>query len=106
MGHYTKSGFYNSHHDAIDIHSKLGQSFIQERGQRIITVLIYLNDVQKGGRTYFNKLDLRIKPVKGMALIFFPAYLDREIDELTLHTAEEVIDEKWVTQLWVRDVIQ
>ena len=62
--------------------------------------------MKKGGTTYFNNLDLRIKPKKGMALIFFPAFLNREIDERTLHTAEDVIDEKWVTQLWVRDVIQ
>ena len=106
VGHYTKGGFYKSHHDALDIHTKLGKSFVQTRGQRIITVLIYLNDVEKGGRTYFNNLDIRIKPRKGMALVFFPAFLDREIDERTLHTAEDVVDEKWVTQLWVRDVIQ
>ena len=106
VGHYRKGGFYKSHHDALDIHTKLGQGFVKTRGQRIITVLIYLNDVEKGGRTYFNNLDIRIKPKKGMALVFFPAFLDREIDERTLHTAEDVIDEKWVTQLWVRDVIQ
>ena len=106
VGHYTKGGFYKSHHDALDVHTKLGEGFVQTRGQRIITVLIYLNNVKKGGRTYFNNLDIRIKPRKGMALVFFPAFLDREIDERTLHTAEEVIDEKWVTQLWVRDVIQ
>ena len=106
VGHYKKGGFYKSHNDALDIHTKLGKSFIKTRGQRIITVLIYLNNVKKGGTTYFNNLDLRIKPKKGMALIFFPAFLNREIDERTLHTAEDVIDEKWVTQLWVRDVIQ
>ena len=106
IGHYIEGGFYKSHHDALDIHTELGQSFVKTRGQRIITVLIYLNDVKKGGTTYFNNLDLRIKPRKGMAVVFFPAFLDREIDKRTLHTAEDVIDEKWVTQLWVRDVKQ
>jgi prolyl 4-hydroxylase len=106
VGYYQKGGFYKSHHDALDIHTKLGNSFIKTRGQRIITVLMYLNDVKKGGRTYFKNLNIRFIPKKGTALIFFPAFLNREIDEKALHCAEKVIDEKWVAQLWIRDRFQ
>ena len=106
VGHYNKGGFYKSHQDAIDKNTELGKQFIESRGQRIITVLIYLNDVPRGGCTYFDKLKLRCKPKKGKAVVFFPAYLDREIDQKALHCAETVIDEKWVSQLWIRDKIQ
>ena len=41
-------------------------------GQRIVTVLMYLNQPEAGGGTLFRKLGLEIKPSKGMAAIFFP----------------------------------
>ena len=57
-------------------------------------------------RIFFDKLKLRCKPKKGKAVVFFPSYLDGEIDQKALHCAETVIDEKWVSQLCIRDKIQ
>jgi prolyl 4-hydroxylase len=71
-------------------------------GQRVATVLIYLNDVSEGGGTYFPKLDVRFTPKAGRALVFFPCSLDGALDPLALHTAEKAVDEKWVCQVWVR----
>lgn len=71
--------------------------------QRIATILVYLNTVDEGGATYFTKLNLRIKPEKGTAVIFFPSKPDGNRDDLLEHSAEPAIDEKWVSQIWVHD---
>lgn len=48
--------------------------------QRRATVLVYLNDAPGGGRTRFDALDLAVQPVKGRALLFFPAFADGRPD--------------------------
>lgn len=59
--HYTeKSGFYKSHHDdGPGMH-------------RIFSALLYLNDVEEGGETYFTNFDISIQPKAGR-LALFPA---------------------------------
>ena len=66
------------------------------------TVLVYLNDVTQGGHTSFSKLGFKVLPQKGTALVFFPARLDGVLDDSYLHAAEPALDEKWVSQIWVR----
>ena len=67
-----------------------------------MTLLIYINDVARGGKTLFNELNLYSKPQKGTALLFFPAFGNGEMDRRVLHEADTVIDEKWVIQIWIR----
>ena len=55
------------------------------------------------GATYFNRLGVRVKPKRGMALVFFPSFANGYMDRRTIHEAEAVVaQEKWVTQVWVR----
>ena len=59
--HYsTEEGFYKPHADS-------GPGM-----QRIFSGLLYLNDVEEGGETYFNKFDVAVKPKAGR-LALFPA---------------------------------
>jgi len=95
VARYLQGQFYQSHLDALD---KVGKD-----GQRIGTVLMYLNDVPSGGGTYFNNLNLRVKPKQGSAVIFFPAKMDGTIEHQALHTAEDASDLKWVSQIWLRN---
>ena len=38
-----------------------------------------------------------------MALVFFPSFANGYMDRRTIHEAEAVVaQEKWVTQVWVR----
>jgi prolyl 4-hydroxylase len=70
---------------------------------RISTLIMYLNDVEEGGETYFPKLDLLVSPQKGMAVYFEYFYDDQAINDLTLHGgAPVVIGEKWAATQWMR----
>ena len=71
-------------------------------GQRVATVLVYLNDVARGGETRFPQLDYACAPKKGRCLLFLPGMTDGRRDERLSHAALPAVDEKWVAQLWVR----
>ena len=53
-------GFYKSHVDSLP----------NAYPERILSVVIYLNDVDEGGETYFDRHDLGVKPRAGRACIF------------------------------------
>ena len=80
---------------------------LKNGGQRVMTLLVYLNDVSRGGGTIFRDLKdadgqlLTMKPKKGSALLFFPAFKDGRPDDRTLHKGEVAMDEKWITQMWI-----
>jgi hypothetical protein len=63
---YDHDQFYRSHHDSSG--TEKGVS-----GHRILTFFLYLTDVEEGGETKFNKLDIQVKPKRGRALV--SAYL-------------------------------
>lgn len=99
VGCYLASQEYKQHFDAFDLTTEDGRRFAENGGQRVCTVLVYLNDVAQGGRTCFSKLGLSIAPRRGMAVVFFPATLDGMLDDAALHAAEPAIDVKWVSQV-------
>lgn len=72
-----------------------------EKSARLVTIFVYLNDVDEGGQTRFGKLDLDVKPQKGMAVVHFPTSLDFQEDGRTEHQGMPAIDEKWLLVTWV-----
>ena len=80
-------------------------------GQRVATLLVYLSgdgDEAQGGATCFRDLGapppLRVAPVAGDALLFFPAFHPSgRPDDRTVHAAEPAKAEKWVSQLWLHE---
>eukprot|EP00903_Cladosiphon_okamuranus_P015949 g14732.t1 len=102
VGRYYTSQKYANHWDAFDLNTEDGRRFAQNGGQRVCTVLVYLNDVASGGCTAFPQLGMKVQPKKGMAVVFFPATLEGILDSRLLHAAEPAIDTKWVSQIWIR----
>lgn len=102
VGRYMADQEYKQHYDAFDLSTEDGRRFAENGGQRVCTVLVYLNDVAQGGRTTFSKLGLSVTPRRGMAVVFFPATLDGRLEEAALHAAEPAVDVKWVSQVWIR----
>lgn len=70
---------------------------------RISTLVMYLNDVEEGGETYFPSLRLTVAPKKGSAVYFEYFYNDPRLNELTLHGGNPIAaGEKWVATQWMR----
>ncbi|UOE62719.1 2OG-Fe(II) oxygenase [Priestia filamentosa] len=94
---YLPDQEYKAHHDYFASTSKASKN------NRISTLIMYLNDVEEGGETYFPKLGFSISPKKGMALYFEYFYENTELNELTLHGGAPVVKgEKWVATQWMR----
>lgn len=73
---YEPGQYYLPHHDYIPTERK------RQQGVRILTVFLYLNDVEKGGETEFTLLNnLRVTPKRGRALIW-PSVLDEAPNEM------------------------
>eukprot|EP00884_Botryococcus_braunii_P023083 jgi/Botrbrau1/9459/Bobra.0252s0080.1 len=93
---YAPGQHFLSHEDAFP------EMVAEQNGfQRRATLLVYLNDAPGGGATLFDALDVAVQPMKGRALLFFPAFADGLPDERTLHTAEDAGAMKWIAQQWI-----
>jgi len=63
-----------------------------------------LNDIQQGGETEFPNASppLKISPKQGLAVLHFPARLDRCSDmQRTRHQSLPAVDEKWIFATWL-----
>lgn len=101
---YAIGGEYLPHFDYFEP-AKAGEpSPLTHGGQRIATVVIYLNDVEAGGGTIFPRLNLETRPKKGSALYFSYQLPNGEVDPLTLHGGSPVLrGEKWIATQWFRE---
>ena len=103
VGRYLPSQQYLYHYDAFDLSNEDGVRFASNGGQRVVTVLVYLNDCHRGGETHFpNCSDVKVRPRQGSAVVFFPATVDGYLDKNALHAALPAIDTKFVSQVWIR----
>ncbi|WP_203246364.1 2OG-Fe(II) oxygenase [Sporosarcina beigongshangi] len=94
---YTPGQEYKAHYDFFSSTSKAANN------NRISTLVMYLNDVEQGGETFFPKIDFSVSPQKGTAVYFEYFYTDKNVNELTLHGGAPVITgEKWVATQWMR----
>jgi len=101
--HYAPGERYKPHVDYIpDTPENAAQ--LAQRGQRIRTLLIYLNEDFDGGATTFPRLEAAFKPPRGAALVFDNVRPDGSIDPLTLHEgAPPTRGQKWVISKWFRE---
>jgi prolyl 4-hydroxylase len=53
VARYASSQRYVEHYDGVDPHTPAGRAFCASGGQRVATVLMYLNEVEEGGATRF-----------------------------------------------------
>ena len=80
VARYTDSQRYIEHYDGVDPHTEAGRVFCANGGQRVGTVIMYLNDVEEGGGTFFRRINFEMRPRKGLACIFFPGFMNGELD--------------------------
>lgn len=104
--HYNVGGYYKPHCDYFDPNWDGNTPVLNRGGQRIITFLIYLNNLPypNGGETHFTRANLKIQPEAGKAIVWYNVDEDGKIDLSTDHEAMPVINgEKWVITKWLRD---
>jgi prolyl 4-hydroxylase len=101
--HYSVGAEYQPHYDFFLPESSGSAIHVQKGGQRLITVIMYLNDVEAGGETIFPELDFSVAPRKGSAVYFSYCNSQGKLDRMTLHGGAPVVrGEKWIATLWVR----
>lgn len=77
---------------------------IASAGQRVKTVLVYLNAGYEGGETEFPRVDFRFEGEVGDALIFDNVGAKGAPDQNTLHAGIGVnTGVKWLASKWIRD---
>lgn len=103
--HYGETQEYSAHFDAWEFNTDRGDRCMARGGQRLVTCLIYLNDVPAGGGTGFPELDLEVQAKKGRMVIFHNCYPGTNYRHPhSLHGGLPVEEgEKWAVNLWFRE---
>jgi prolyl 4-hydroxylase len=81
---YEIGQFYVAHDDFIPYQLDM------PCGARIMTMFLYLNDVEKGGGTRFPHLDITVQPKKGSALLW-PNVIDEDPMEMQRQAYHEAL---------------
>ncbi|CAG2236445.1 P4HA [Mytilus edulis] len=80
---YGIGGEYQPHFDWLD--ETLLSGVLHTATNRVLTIILYLSDVEVGGSTVFPELGIAVSPVKGSVLIFTNLDKDEQGDKATLH---------------------
>lgn len=99
---YPPGAEYKPHYDYFDPAEPGTARILQRGGQRVATVVVYLNEPARGGGTVFPDVGLEVCPKQGHAVYF--AYDRPHPGTRTLHGGAPVQEgEKWVATKWLRE---
>jgi prolyl 4-hydroxylase len=100
--HYRPGAEYKPHHDYFDPAQPGMAAVLKRGGQRVGTLVMYLNTPLQGGGTVFPDVQLEVAPIKGNAVFF--SYERAHASTRTLHGGAPVIaGDKWVATKWLRE---
>lgn len=99
---YRPGAEYKPHYDYFDPEQPGTPAILKRGGQRVATLVIYLNTPQRGGATIFPDIRLDVAPIKGNAVFF--SYDRPHPMTQSLHGGAPVLEgEKWVATKWLRE---
>ena len=99
---YGPGAQYKPHFDYFDPAHPGTPTLLTRGGQRVASLVCYLNTPALGGATVFPDLQLDVTPVRGNA-VFFSYDRPHPITK-TLHGGAPVVEgEKWVATKWLRE---
>lgn len=99
---YKPGAEYKPHYDYFDPGEPGTPTILQRGGQRVATLVMYLNEPACGGGTTFPDIGFEVAPVRGNAVFF--NYDRPHPSTRTLHGGAPVIEgEKWVATKWLRE---
>jgi prolyl 4-hydroxylase len=95
---------FRAHFDWLNPDEPGPRHHLQFGGQRLATFIVYLSNVEAGGRTSFPAVGLEVAPRKGCGLFFLNTDSRCEPDRLALHAAMPVIKGvKFIANKWLRE---
>ncbi|MDE2146642.1 MAG: 2OG-Fe(II) oxygenase [Burkholderiales bacterium] len=98
---YRPGAEYRPHNDYFDPAHPGTARILQRGGQRVATLVTYLNTPEGGGATTFPDVGFEVAPVRGNAVFF--SYDRPSAATRTLHAGAPVTaGEKWVATKWLR----
>ncbi len=101
--HYGVGGEFQPHYDYFYSDTAGGKANLERGGQRVVTVIMYLNTPEAGGETIFPEAHKSVTPMKGSAVMFHNCLPSGVEDPLTLHGGAPVkAGEKWIANKWMR----
>lgn len=101
--HYAPGQEFTRHFDFFDPTQEANAAEIAVKGQRVGTVLVYLNSGFEGAETDFPLLDWRYKGRPGDALFFLNVDDASKPDRQTMHAGlAPTRGEKWLLSQWIR----
>lgn len=99
---YGPGAEYRPHYDYFDPEQPGTPSILKRGGQRVASIVCYLNTPTAGGSTIFPDIQLDVAPVKGNAVFF--SYDRPHPVTRSLHGGSPVLEgEKWVATKWLRE---
>jgi prolyl 4-hydroxylase len=103
--HYLPGAEYRPHYDYFDPQQPGSDKVLAMGGQRIATLVLYLNDCAEGGATTFPKVGVEVMPRRGNAVYFAYTAPDGALDARSLHGGSPVLGgEKWIATKWLREL--
>lgn len=100
---YLPGQYYKEHWDFFCPQTKEYKVYCEWMGQRTWTGMVYLNDVEEGGETYFKYLKLKIKPKQGTLVAWNNLYQNGIPNLKTMHEAlPPKSGDKYVITKWFR----
>lgn len=101
--HYGPGGRYLPHFDFLVPSNPAAAQSIARSGQRISTLIVYLNDVIEGGETVFPQAGLSVVPRRGNGVYFEYTNSRMQVDLRSAHGGATVSrGEKWIVTKWMR----
>jgi prolyl 4-hydroxylase len=102
---YEPNTYYREHHDSCCDGSQGCIDFEKDGGQRVATLLVYLNSDFTDGETHFPNLDLKLKAEPGSAILFRPLGSEEaKCHPKALHAGLPISSGvKYVCNAWVRE---
>jgi len=101
---YEPGTYYREHHDSCCDENEACSIFSNKGGQRVGTLLVYLNDAFTDGETHFPALDLKLKAPTGSGIYFEPLGDEDKCHPKALHAGLPISSgTKYVCNAWVRE---
>ncbi|MHA6721309.1 2OG-Fe(II) oxygenase [Sphingomonas sp. RS6] len=101
---YSPNQQFRAHCDYFHENSAYWNQMVQTGGQRTWTAMVYLNDVEEGGATWFPRAGIRFKPKRGLLVIWNNMDADGSPNYDTLHEGTRVVEgTKYIITKWFRE---